>query len=125
MKEEQEIVQRLLQAYNKNESPEMITREYRIFRTKKSQPTMIYERLAQLSGKIFKYPVEPEKKKEIDIILRSFDLAIEAEDSLSLSVTATIGLFVVGTIIMLFSILFGLTTYAIAVFGFFYLNKFC
>ena len=47
----------------KGKTPEsLLTREYKLFTRKKTVATSLYEKLCQISGKIYKYPVNPDQK---------------------------------------------------------------
>ena len=57
-KKEKAISQRIYKEYLSEKagesSEEILTREYQIFAAKKTRATMIYEKLCQFSGKIYK-----------------------------------------------------------------------
>jgi hypothetical protein len=111
---EQDIAQRLYRDYlsgqRGEEEPEsLLSREYKLFAAKKTKATEIYEKLAQISGKIYKYPVSAEEKRETETIFQSFDLAIGAEDAMSFALLSFIGLMLLGVIVLFFSPMFGIT----------------
>jgi hypothetical protein len=108
---ESDIASKLYRDYLSSEqgkTPEsFLSREYQLFAKKKTTASTIYEMLCQISGKIYKYPVSPEQKDEIDTIFRSFDYSIEAEDALSFSLLAFVFMTVFGALLLLFSAMFG------------------
>ncbi|HDQ59763.1 MAG TPA: hypothetical protein ENN30_01065, partial [Candidatus Woesearchaeota archaeon] len=109
------------QAEKKGELPdELLSKEYKIFSEKKKKSTMIYEKLALFSGKIFKFTVPEEKKKETDDILESFDLSIKAEDTIALGMFSMVVGIVLGLGLLLISPMYGVALILIGVFGYFY-----
>ena len=109
------------QAEKKGELPdELLSKEYKIFSEKKKKSTMIYEELALFSGKIFKFTVPEEKKKETDDILESFDLSIKAEDTIALGMFSMVVGIVLGLGLLLISPMYGVALILIGVFGYFY-----
>jgi len=103
---------------------ELLTREYKIFKAKKTKATMLYERLAQFAGKIFKFKVPPERKREIDEILASFDLTIKAEDTVALGVLLLLLGVIFGTVVMIFSLIYGLVIIGLGFFAYFYATNY-
>ena len=126
--DEKEIAKRIYQRYQaekKGQLPEeLVSREFKIFKAKKTIATSIYEKLCQISGSLLKLPMEPAQKKEYDTILNSFDMSITAEDTQSFSVLELIFSLIFGVIVLLLSPFFGIAILAIGLFGFFYFRSY-
>ncbi len=124
---EKEIARKLYEQYKAEQgelSEELLTREYRIFISEKTKATMLYEKLAQFAGKIFKYPVPPDKKAEIDNIFKSFNYAVTAEDAMSLAILTFVAAIVFGVFFFIISLMFGIALIALGLFAFFYLKDY-
>ena len=126
--DEKEIAKRIYQRYQaekKGQLPEeLVSREFKIFKAKKTIATSIYEKLCQISGSLLKLPIAPEQKKEYDTILNSFDMSITAEDTQSFSVLELIFSLIFGVIVLLLSPFFGIAILAVGLFGFFYFRSY-
>jgi len=126
--DEKEIAKRIYQRYQaekKGQLPEeLVSREFKIFKAKKTIATSIYEKLCQISGSLLKLPMEPAQKKEYDTILNSFDMSITAEDTQSFSVLELIFSLIFGVIVLLLSPFFGIAILAVGLFGFFYFRSY-
>ena len=125
---EKRIAEKLYSEYLSEKSgevpEELLSREYRIFRKKKTKATMLYEKLASFSGKLFKFSMNPDRKAEIDEILSSFNLTIKAEDTTALGVMSIlVGMFF-GILFLLFAPIYGITLIAFGFFGYFYATNY-
>ncbi|MCD6547412.1 MAG: hypothetical protein J7K22_02555 [Nanoarchaeota archaeon] len=123
---EKEIARKLYKEYlsEKQEYPELLTREYKIFIKRKTKATELYEKLAQFSGKILKLKVNPQKKKEIDEIFQNFDYTITAEDAQAFTILSTFFLIFLGVLFLPISIMLGVAMFAFAVFDYFYFSNY-
>jgi hypothetical protein len=124
-REEKEIAKRIYEQYRKEKagvpSEEIFTREYQMFeKTRGAGVRNWYEKLAKLSGKIFKYPVPKEQKQEIDLILASFNYDLEAEDVMSFAVLSSLTLFLLSVPTFFFSTMLGIVLIAFGAYALYY-----
>ena len=131
--EEKEIASRIYRQYraekaekaNQPEAAEEFTsKEFKTFIAKKTVATGVYERLCQISGKIFKMAVPRDQKKEYDEILQSFDMDITAEDTQSFAILELLFSMIFGVVILLVSMLFGIVMISVGFFGFLYFRNY-
>lgn len=125
---EREIASKLYRDYlssQKGQTPEsLLSREFKMFSKKKTTASTIYEKLCKISGKIYKYPVAPDRKAEIENIFRSFDFGITAEDAMSFSLLAMLGMLIMGGFFIIFSLMIGLVLIFGSFGAFLYLQKY-
>ena len=123
-KKDKEIAKELYSKHKREKKKfypeEIVSTEYKIFKTKRTKATRIYEKLAQFSGKIFKYPVDKKKKESYDEIFESLGYAVTAEEALSFSIVLLIFSMLFGALMLVVSIMFGFAIMGLGVFGFVY-----
>ncbi len=123
-KKDKEIAEELYSKHKREKRnlypEEIVSTEYKIFKTKKTKATRLYEKLAQFSGKVFKYPVEKKKKENYDEIFESLGYAVTAEEALSFSVMLLICSIAFGFLMFFISIMFGIALIALGIFGYVY-----
>ncbi|MCD6576232.1 MAG: hypothetical protein J7K73_03670 [Nanoarchaeota archaeon] len=128
MKDEKEIAKKLYSSYKYGggevSDEELLTREYKIFRKKKTTADTLYEQLAQAAGKIIKVKVDPQKKAKIEEIFSNFDYVITAEDAVALSIAAPIALTIFGLAFIPLSIMLTVAMLAFAGFAYYYLSNY-
>jgi len=124
-REEKKIAKKLYKQYKEEEYPEeILTREYKIFKARKTTADTLYEKLAQLSGKIIKLKVNPEKKKEVEKIFASANLNVTAEEAQAISIFVPILLVVFAIPFLPLSLMLTVAMFAFAVFGFYFLSNY-
>ncbi len=124
VREEKEIAKKLYSSYRHNEGEvsdeDLLSREYKIFEQKKTTADTLYEKLAQLSGKIIKIKVPPKRKKEVEEILSSSNLNVSAEDAKAISYFVPIMLAIFAIAFLPLSLMMTLAMFAFSAFGYFY-----
>lgn len=127
-KKDKEIAEELYSKHKKekeNKYPEEVySREYKIFKSKKRTASILYEKLCQLSGKIFKYPVEKQKKEKYDEVFELLDYAITTEEAMSFSLLLLIFSLFFGFLSIFLSFLLGITIIGLGIFGYVYFNSY-
>ena len=112
-------------AEKRDEYPdEILSKEYKIFKFKKTRATRLYEKFAQFSGRMFKYPVEKGKKEKYDDIFESLDFAVTAEDAMSFSLLLLLFSLFFGIIMFVISIMFGIAIIGLGIFGYVYYSNY-
>ncbi len=128
VKKEKDIAKELYtkhKASEKQEYPEeILSKEYKIFKHKKTKATKIYEKLAQFCGSIYLFPVEKKKKEKFDDIFESLDFAVTAEEAMSFSFFILIFSIIFGITMFLISVMFGMAIIGLGVFGFVYYKNY-